>query len=462
VARTKRAQSVTGLEYGALSYDLVVRGGLVVTSEQAAVADVAVAGERIAALGNDLRGRVEIDARGRYVIPGAVDGHVHLNDPTFPPYAEFTADTFATGTRAAAFGGVTTVVDFAQPAAGQPLLDGLEQRLGDAAGEAVIDYALHLNLRDPDPARLAEIPAVFARGVPSFKLYMAYPGYRLPDAAIFRAMESIGAEGGLAVLHAENDDVIVELTARLAAEGKTDPRWLADACPPEAEAEAVHRAIALARIARVRLLVFHLSCCESAHEVALAKQRGGDVAGEVTSHGLVLDRSALLAGNGSLAVRPPLRDAAQREALWDAFAAGTIDVVESDHCPRVPKEDSHPAGVSGIEARLALVHTFGVGAGRIDLPRWVHACCTRPAELFGLSRKGRLRPGCDADIVVFDPQRVVALSVETLHSALPFASYEGVTVRGYPVTTISRGEVIVADGEFVGAPGRGRFVERGT
>ena len=455
------AQSVTALEYGALSYDLVVRGGLVVTSEHAAVADVAVAGERIAAIGSDLHGTIEIDASGRYVIPGAVDGHVHLNDPTFPPYAELTADTFATGTRAAAFGGTTTIVDFAQPKVGQSLLDGLDRRLADAEGEAVIDYGLHLNLRDPDPARLAEIPAVFARGVPSLKLYTAYPGYRLPDAAVFRAMEALAEHGGLAVLHAENDDVIVELSARLAAEGKTGPEWLADACPPEAEAEAVHRVIALARIAGARLLVFHLSCGESAHEIALAKQRGQDVASEVTSHGLVLDRSALLAGDASLGVRPPLRDAAQRDALWAAFAAGTIDVVESDHCPRLPKEDQHPAGVSGIEARLALVHTFGVNTGRIGVKRWVEACCTRPAELFGLDRKGRLSPGCDADIVVFDPQVEATLSVETLHSALPFASYDGITVRGYPVTTISRGEVIVADGQFTGAAGRGRFVERG-
>jgi dihydropyrimidinase len=160
-------------------------------------------------------------------------------------------------------------------------------------------------------------------------------------------------------------------------------------------------------------------------------------------------------------VRPPLRDAAQRDALWAALVSGTIDVVESDHCPRVPHESSHPAGVSGIEARLALVHTFGVGTGRIDLPRWVDVCCTRPAELFGLSRKGRLRPGCDADIVIFDPEREVTLSVDTLHSALPFSSYEGIAVQGYPVTTISRGEVIVAGGQFVGSPGRGRFLERG-
>ena len=442
----------------------MITGGLLVTAEQAVVADVAVAGERIAAIGNDLDGAVELDARGLYVIPGAVDGHVHLADPTFPPYAVVTADSFATGTRAAAFGGVTTVVDFAQPAVGQSLADGLDRRLEDAAGEAVIDYGLHLNLRDPDPARLAEVHAVFDRGVPSFKLYMAYEGYRLPDAAIFRAMGAVAEHGGLAVLHAENDDVIGELGRRLEADGKTGPAWLEASCPPEAEAEAVHRAIALAGLAGARLLVFHLSCAESAAEVARAKQGGRDVAGEVTSHGLVLEQSALRSGDRraeSLAVRPPLRDASQRNALWAALAAGTIDIVSSDHCPRVPLETSQPAGVSGIEARLALVHTVGVVTERIDLCRWVETCCTCPAELFGLARKGRLRPGCDADIVLFDPQKRVTLSPETLHSALPFASYDGVALSGFPVTTISRGEVIVADGAFVGAAGRGSFVERG-
>jgi dihydropyrimidinase len=446
-----------------LSYDLAIKGGLVVTAEQASVADVGISGERISAVGAGLHGARELDARGLYVIPGAIDGHVHLNDPTFPPYATFTADSFATGTRAAAFGGVTTVVDFAQPAVGQPLLEELDRRLSDA-GEAVVDYGLHLNLRDPDRARLAEIPMVFARGVPSFKLYMAYPGYRIPDAAIFRAMLEVAAGNGLAILHAENDDVIEELTRRLATEGKTGPAWLAAACPPEGEAEAVQRAIALAGVAGSRLLVFHLSCSQATHEVGLAKARGQAVAGEVTSHGLTLERSALLTGDlraQSLAVRPPIRDAEEREALWAGLVARTIDIVSSDHCPRLPAGDSHPAGVSGIEARLALVHTFGVGTGLIDLSRWVEVCCTRPAEVFGLDRKGRLSPGCDADIVLFDPEKEVPLTPQTLHSPLPFASYEGVTVRGFPVTTISRGETIVEDGAFVGAAGRGRFVARG-
>jgi dihydropyrimidinase len=447
-----------------VGHDLVVKGGLVVTPTGTLHADLAIAGERIAAIGLDLDGACELDASGLYVIPGAIDAHVHLADPTFPPFAVTTADTFATGTRAAAFGGTTTVVDFAQPAVGQPLLEELDRRLSDADGEAVIDYALHMNLRDPDPERVREIPGVVARGVPSFKLYMAYEGYRIPDAAILRAMTALAAEGGLAVLHAENDDVIEVMSSRMAAEGRTGPAWLAATCPAEAEAEAVHRAIMLAEVAGVRLLVFHLSCREAAREVAWAKRRRRPVAGEVTSHGLTIDQSALESGDAhahSLAVRPPLRDGAHRAALWSALAERTIDIVSSDHCPRTPLEDSQPAGVSGIEPRLALVHTFGVRSGLIDLCRWVEVCCARPAAILGLDRKGSLEPGADADVVLFDPQREIVLSPATLHSALPFSSYEGVALRGWPVTTISRGEVIVADGAFVGAPGRGRFVERG-
>ena len=446
-----------------VSFDLVVKGGLVVTSGDSFVADIAIAGERIAAVGRDLAGAREIDAAGLYVLPGAVDGHIHLTDPTFPPYAPQTADSFATASVAAAFGGVTTLVDFAQPAPGQSLVEELERRRSDADGESVLDYGLHLNLRDPDPARLEEIPAVFERGVPSFKLYMAYDGYRLPDIAIFRAMRAVAAENGLVIIHAENDDVVTELGARLAAEGKSGPRWLRAMCPAPAEGEAVHRAILFADLAEARLLVFHVSCGEAVGELRAAKARGQSVFGEATSHHLVLDEGLVASDDlraQSLAVRPPIRDATHRGELWRGLADRTLDIVSTDHCPRHPNGKVHPPGVSGIEARLALVHAFGVREGRIDLCRWVNVCCTTPAEVFGLPGKGKLRPGYDADIVLFDPEKEVLLSVDTLHSPLEFSSYEGVPVRGFPVTSISRGEVIIEKGAFVVSPGRGRFVER--
>lgn len=448
-----------------MAYDLVVKGGLVVTAEESFVADVAVTGERIAAVGAGLSGERELDARGLYVLPGAIDGHIHLTDPTFPPYTLPTADSFATASVAAAFGGVTTLLDFAQPAVGQPLLEELERRRSDADGQTILDYGLHLNLRDPDPARLAEIPAVFERGVPSFKLFMAYDGYRLPDMAIFRAMEAVAARNGLAIAHAENEDVVLELGQRLAAEGKTGPRWLRAMCPSVMEGEAVHRAIALAELAGARLLVFHISCAEGVREVGLAKGRGQAVLGEATSQHLVLT-DALLQDDGfhaqSLAVRPPIRGPEHQAELWRGLGDGTLDIVSTDHCPRHPLETHHPPGASGIEVRLALVHTFGVRAGLIDLRRWVEVCCTAPADIFALPQKGRLQPGRDADIVLFDPEREVALSPEALHSPIGFTSYEGVTVRGFPVVTISRGEVIVDHGTLLAEPGRGRFLERGS
>lgn len=447
-----------------MSYDLVVKGGLVVTAEESFVADVGVSGERIAAIGSDLEGARELHARGLYVLPGAIDGHIHLTDPSFLPYTLPTADSFATASVAAAFGGVTTLVDFAQPDVGQPLLEELERRRSDADGETVLDYALHLNLRDPDPARLAEFPAVFERGVPSFKLFMAYEGYRLPDMAVFRAMEAVAARNGLAIVHAENEDVILELGTRLAAEGKTGPRWLRAMCPAVAEGEAVHRAIALAELAGARVLVFHISCAEGVREVRLAKERGQAVLGEATSQHLVLT-DELLQDDGfhaqSLGVRPPIRDEAHQRELWRGLTDGALDIVSTDHCPRHPLETEHPPGASGIEPRLSLVHEFGVRTGRISLERWVDVCCTAPAEVFALPRKGKLRPGYDADIVLFDPEKEVALSPQTLHSPIGFTSYEGFTVRGFPATTVSRGEVIVEGGAFVGAPGRGRFLERG-
>lgn len=448
-----------------MTYDLVVKSGLLVTANASYVSDLAITGERIAAIGADLAGKREIDARGLYVLPGAIDGHVHLTDPTYPPYSIPTADSFATASLAGAFGGVTTLIDFAQPAAGQSLIEALDRRQEDADGQTVIDYSLHLTLRDPDPARLAEVPAVFARGVPSFKFFMAYEGYRLDDVALFRAMEAVAARGGLVIVHAENFDIITELRRRLAAEAKAGPRWHVAACPSVTEGEAVHRALALARLAGARVLIYHQSCAEGVRELRLARERGQEVFGEVCIQYLVLTDEVYERGGfavEALAVSPPLRDAAHQAALWQALADGALDIASTDHNPRHRQDNPphHPPGTSSIETRLALLHTFGVKSGRLTMNRWVDACCTRPAQVFGLCRKGRLAPNYDADIVLFDPAKQVTLSPQTLHSAIDFCTYDGMAVAGFPVVTISRGEVIVEDGKFVGRPGRGLFVER--
>jgi dihydropyrimidinase len=449
-----------------MAYDLVIKNGLLITAHDSFVADLAIRGEQIAAIGQDLQGEREIDASGLYVLPGAIDGHVHLTDPTYPPFSVSTADSFSTASVAAAHGGTTTVIDFAQPRIGESLVEVLDRRQEDADGHTVIDYGLHLNLRDPDPERLKEVPAVFQRGVPSFKFFMAYEGYRLHDVALFRAMEAVASQGGLAVVHAENYDIITELRGRLQAEGKTGPRWHTAASPAIAEGQAVNHALALALLAGARALIYHQSCVEGVRELRLAKARGQECYGETCPHYLVLTDAVFerdAPETVTFMVSPPIRDVAHQAALWEGLRDGTLDIVSTDHNPRAPQGDPPQflPGSSGIEPRLALGHTYGVLAGRLSLNRWVEVCCTRPAEVFGLAGKGRLAPGCDADVVLFDPARKATYSRETLHSPIDFATYDGVQVTGLPVTTLSRGRVLVEDGEFVGPPGHGRFIERG-
>jgi dihydropyrimidinase len=447
-----------------MNYDLVIRDGRLVTPHETFAADIGINGERIATIGHGLSGQREINARGLYVIPGAIDGHVHLTDPDYAPLYPPNADSFAVGSRAGAFGGVTSLVDFAAPKAGLDLVEALKRRRGQADGQVVTDYALNLTLRDTNPERLQELPAIFERGVTSIKMFMAFEGYQLNDVTIFRAMEIVAARKGLAVLHAENFEVIKELR-RVTAEGETDPAWHLATCPSVTEGEAVHRVIAFAKHTGARLLLYHQSCEEGVREIRSAKARGQTVYGEVCVAYLVYtsDDYARTAERGyTILVSPPIREAHHQAALWQALADGTLDIVSADHGPR-PRQPGEPGrGVSSIEARLALVHHFGVRTGRLSVNRWVEVCCTNPANIFGLPRKGQLLPGYDADLVLFDPAKTMTFTPETLHSAIDYCSYDGLTVTGYPVVTISRGEVIVEEGRFVGQPGRGRFIERGS
>jgi dihydropyrimidinase len=449
-----------------LSHDLVVRGGRVIGAQGEERCDVAVDGGRISALGSGLRGRRELDAHGLYVLPGAIDGHVHMR--TERPRWVYD-DTFATGSVAAAFGGVTTFIDQAQVEPGTPLVDGLEARLAEAEGQCTVDYGIHVNLREANRERIAEIPEIVARGCPSLKLFMAYDEFRLPDALILAAMQELARVGGSAIVHAENQELIDELERGLTAEGHSDRRSQALAHHPVLEGEAVYRALAMASVAGVPLLVFHLTAADAVRELEAARARGQEVYGEVCLPFLLLGEEAydVPVTGPALPTGPPLRSAEHTDVLWDALGRGAIDIVSTDHGPRRSErgydgEVAIPPGTSGLEVRLALTHTCGVGTGRLTLERWVDACCTRPAEVFGLTRKGRLEPGYDADIVLFDPERRVTLAAADLHSAVDHSTYEGWEVTGAPVVTIVRGEVVVADGELQAEPGHGRFVARGA
>jgi len=446
-----------------VSYDLVVKGGTILTAEESYVADLGIRGETIAAIGRELRGDRELDGEGLYVLPGAIDGHVHMR--TDRPVDVYD-DTFETGSIAAAFGGVTTMIDQAQVEAGTTLGDGVDRRLVEAA-PSLIDYGLHVNVREPNLERLSEIPPLVARGFPSFKFFMNYETYALPDAFILAAMQAVAAADGLAIVHAEHQGVIEELERQNREAGRTGREWHLSARPGAMEGEATHRALALANVAGARALIFHLTASEAVRELRHARARGQEVYGEVCTQYLLLGDDALadpLRGT-ALAFSPPLRTAEHQDALWAGLGDGAIDVVSTDHGPRRRVRDaegrlSTPPGTSGIEVRLALIHTFGVRAGRMTLNRWVDACCTRPARVFGLPTKGRLQIGYDADIVLFDPEREVELSHETLHSEIDYSTYDGMTARGFPVTTISRGEVLVENGELVAAAGRGRLAPR--
>ena len=450
-----------------MKYDLVIKNGRIVTSAADYTADVAVEGEQIAAIANGLEGEREIDASGKLVTPGAVDVHVHMQ----MPLGNFvSADDFFTGTRAAAFGGTTTIIDFVEPQPEQPMMEALAARRREADPRVVIDYGLHMTLSPNELTKLEELPAVYDAGCGSFKLYMAY-GFYLNDAQMMRALEAVRDVGGWAVIHAENWDVIQALVARNVAAGRTEPCWHPRSRPAIMEGEAAGRVIDIATLVGARIHIFHITCDEVVQRIRAARARGLPVTGETCPQYLLLaqdvyDRPGI---EGALPVcAPPIRERGAQKALWRALGDGDLHVVSTDHCP-FWKEDKAaglhdfsqiPGGVPSVEIRFPAIYSEGVRSGRVSLNQWVDACCTTPARLAGLHSKGEILPGYDADLVIFDPQREVTVSPDTLHENVDWTPYAGTRVTGWPVTTISRGDIIVDQGEFLGKGGRGRFYRR--
>jgi len=448
--------------------DLVVKNGTLVLPGGVYPADVGVVGGRIAAVGEELRGAVELDATGCYVLPGGVDPHVHLQ---MPAGAYVSADDFASGTIAAALGGTTTVIDFVEPAEGEPLLAALAARRAEADGRVAVDYGLHMTIPSwhaGQPDMLEGLQDVVGAGVPSFKLYLAYEGFRLDDAQLYRVMKAIEGVNGLPLVHCENGLICEALRSEALAEGEASPIFHALTRPPEQEAEAVSRAIDVAALVQSPVYIVHVSCEQSMSRVQAARARGQDVYGETCPQYLLLNGSALDGPGGErLICSPPLRDKEDNVALWGGLAFEDLDVLATDHCPFSAAEkrghadfSTVPGGLPSIETRLSLAHHFGQRNG-VSLGRWVEVCCTNPARIFGLSRKGYIAPGYDADLVIFDPGRWVTLQAgRTLHERVDWSPYEGLRVQGWPRDVLCRGRVVVRDGEFVGAAGWGRFVSR--
>jgi dihydropyrimidinase len=454
---------------------LLIRGGTVVTATDQYAGDVFVDGEKIAAIGSALTFNADrvIDAGGKYVLPGGIDVHTHLD---MPFGGTTSADDFETGTIAAAFGGTTTVVDFAIQYRGQTLHHAMETWMKKAEGKAAIDYGFHMIVTELNDQVEQEMDALVRQGVTSFKLFMAYPGvFMLDDASIFRALLRTGKNGGTICMHAENGGVIDVLVQKALAEGKTAPKYHALTRPARAEAEATHRAIALAEIADVPIYIVHLSAAEALEMVTEARDRGLPAYAETCPQYLFLsyDNYEEPGFDGAKYVMsPPLRGKETQEKLWRGLAFNDLHAISTDHCPFCMKEQKTlgkddfskiPNGAPGIETRMSLVYDGGVRQGRISLNRFVELTSTSPAKIFGLfPRKGTIAPGSDADIVIFDPEKRMTLSAKTLHMNVDYNPYEGREVTGVTDTVISRGRVLIDGGKFTGRAGGGSFLKRST
>jgi dihydropyrimidinase len=451
----------------------LIKNGRIVTAVDDYHADLLIVDGTIAEIARgitDPKAEV-INADGRMVIPGGVDPHTHLENFTG---RTTTSDDFITGSRAAAVGGTTTLIDFAKQGKGESLRQTYEARQQQARNRTCIDYGFHLIVVEMNQARLEEIPWIVAQGVPSVKMYMAYRGrLMVDDGTIFRTMLAFKEHGGLVALHAENGDVIDVLIQETVAAGQLAPKYHATTRPPLTEAEAVFRAICIAEIAACPVYFVHLSSRQALEQVQRARDRGLPVFAETCPHYLLLDE-ALYEQPGfegaKYVLTPPLRTAEHREALWTGIRAGDIAVISTDHCPycfadqkALGKDDFSkiPNGGPGIENRLSLIYNAGVHGGHIDDNMFVDLVSTQPAKIFGLfPRKGTIAVGSDGDVVIFDPHAELEISASTQMMQVDYNMYESMRLRGSADEVLLRGTVIVRERKYVGQPGDGQYLPR--
>jgi dihydropyrimidinase len=462
---------------------VLIRNGRIITAVDDYFADIYIEGERIAAIGKALPVHADkvIDATGRLVIPGGIDPHTHMD---MPFGGTVSADDFQTGTRAAAFGGTTTIIDFAIQTKGRSTLEGLDTWHAKAEGRAIIDYAFHMIVTDMPEERLPEMRRLADEGVTSYKLFMAYPGVLyVDDGTLYRAFRQAGENGTRICMHAENGIVIDEIIKGAVKDGKTSPVYHARTRPTRMEAEGVHRAISIAEVAQVPLYIVHLSSADALEEVKRARMRGVDVVAETCPQYLFLDQSWYEREGfegAKWVMTPALREKWNQEVLWQGLKFRHLETIATDHCPfcfnngepgakRPGKElglesfTQIPNGAPGVENRMSLIYNGGVVQGRIGLNRFVELTSTAAAKTFGLfPKKGTIAVGSDADIVVFDPDRKETISVNnpcTHHMNVDYNAFEGFVVQGFSETVLSRGRVVVEKGELKLERG-GEFVKR--
>jgi dihydropyrimidinase len=452
----------------------VIKNGRIVTAVDDYNADILIEDGKISMIAKSIAVDADnvIDAKGRLVIPGGIDPHTHMELPFGGTSA---SDTFETGTRAAAFGGTTTIVDFAVQSKGQSLQQAIDVWHAKADGRTSIDYGFHLICTDLPDERLPEMHTMIDQGVSSFKLFMAYPGvFLVDDGTIYKAMVNAGERGGLICMHAENGVVIDVIVKRALARGETAPKYHALTRPTKAEAEGVHRAIALAEIAKTPVYIVHLSCDDALQEVTRARDMGVPAFAETCPQYLFLDYTAYEQPGfegAKYVMTPPIREQWNQEKLWRGLAFNDLQVVSTDHCPFCFKEQKElgvndfskiPNGGPGVEDRMSLVYNGGVAGGRISVNRFVEITSTNAAKIFGLfPRKGTIAVGSDADIVIFDPNEEKTISAKTHHMNVDYSCYEAMKVRGVTKTVLSRGDIVIEEGKYVGRAGHGTFLKRG-
>jgi dihydropyrimidinase len=453
---------------------VLIKSGRIITATDDYVGDVFIDGEKVHTVGRNLAMPADraIDAKNKLVIPGAIDPHVHME---LPFGGTVSSDDFKTGTIAAAFGGTTSIIDFAIQYKGKTFQQTLDDWHAKAEGKCAIDYSFHLAVTEYEPRHAPEFKKVVDSGVTTFKLFLAYPGvFMVDDQTMFRVMQSAGEAGGLTLVHAENGNAISELISKLLAEGKVEPKHHAQSRPPTMQADGVARACRVAEVANAPVFIVHVSCEAAMMELHRARDKGNPAFGETCTQYLFLDERYYDKPNfegAKYVFTPPLVAKENIEPLWKGLKLGYLQEVSTDHCPfnfKGQKELGRgdftkiPNGGPGVEDRLSLIYQGAVLERGFSLNKWVDLCSTASAKMFGMfPKKGTIAPGSDADIVIFDPDKQRTLSAKTHHMNCDYSLFEGMKIKGYPETVLSCGKVIIENNEHKGRPGEGQFIKRG-